>query len=408
MRYNLVKEVFFDKCKHLKIDQKLLKKLHFLQVGFVNKNEEHISFFGGHLIGVHKVRWTGDEEDFWFMEILEVGDYEVKSDLHRLPGINPEFKVSSDIFNLSVIWLLHAIYNSKDLNEEQKYQGMLDVALILNYRYITSRLAYYFKFAADPDLAEQTYSKLTYKFSIKQFKTWQNVLTNRSKDIIDKEGIHIKTISQMASNDDVVKMINDTQGRIRDMIKNIFSVLMEVQKTGKVLTTNSDVSDFNGESILKDKINGLSTYTQYLKSIVSERNSFIKDDLVNIINRVLPNISLVLFEEFLEWISDHFTDKRNNIIEEVLEEIMVHSYQYLEDNRSILKGSVNLVILVERLKGVYTASRSSDETLLTLRYEIEKLITKATGNKNKNIVPTIRTGFMLYVICRAFTKNHYS
>ncbi len=408
-RDRLITEVFADECAGMEIDVKFIKKLHLFQVGFVNKNEEHIAFFGGHLLGVHKVRFTAQDENYWFEDILQVNEYDLRERIHKLPGINPDFVVSSDIFNISAVWLAHAIFNSEKLTADQKEQGMLDAILLMNFRFMTSRLAHYFRYSADPAIAEEVYNRLSYKFAIKQHKTWFNVLKNRSQDTIAVTSIHYKTLTTMQDNKAVADMINDCQGRIRDIIKNIYEVIDQVKKEGVRITTTSDVgSSFDGAEILKDKINGLGSYTQYLKSIMSDRNSFIKDELVNVIDKILNNLSYKLFIETLEWVSDNYGKQKGGLIDTVVEEVMTHSFGYLEDNRSLLKGNVNLVNVLARLRGVYMSSRTTDPVLLDIREKCEEIAYLAIKNKNKNILPSLRTGLMLYLVSRAFTKQHYS
>lgn len=405
----LITGVFESETGGLEIDAAFIKKLHLFQVGFVNKNEEHIAFFGGHLLGVHKVRFTPHDESYWFEDLLQVSKYDLEERLHKLPGINPDFVVSSDVFNISAIWLTHAIYMSPHLKPEQKEQGMLDAILLMNFRFMTSRLAHYFRYPADPAIAEEVYNRLSYKFAIKQHKTWFNVLKNRSMDTIAITSIHYKTITTMTDNKAVADMINDCQGRIRDIIKNIYEVIDQVKKEGVRIATTSDVSnDFDGAEILKDKVNGLINYTQYLKSITADRNSFIKEELVNVIDRILNNLSYRLFKEVLEWVSDNYGKSKNGLIDTVIEEVMTHSFGYLEDNRSVLKGNVNLINLLARLRGVYMSSRTTDPILLDIREKCEEIAFLATKNKNKNILPSLRTGLMLYLVSRAFTKHHYS
>jgi hypothetical protein len=405
----LITDVFESECKDLEINADFIKKLHLFQVGFVNKNEEHIAFFGGHLLGVNKVRFTPQDENYWFEDLLQVNDYDLKENLHKLNGINPDFIVSSDVFNISAVWLTHAIYKSEKLTKQQKEQGMLDSILVMNFRFMTSRLAYYFKYSADPAIAEEVYARLSGKFAIKQYKTWLNVLVNRSQDTIAPTSIHYKTITTMSSNKAVADMINDCQGRIRDIIKNIYAVIDQVKKEGIRISTTSDVcTDFDGREILKDKVNGLNNYTLYLKSVVSDRNSFIKDELVNVIDKILNNLSYTLFVQTLEWVSDNYGKSKDGLIDNVVEEVMIHSYGYLEDNRGLLNNNINLINILAKLRGVYMSSRTTDPVLLDIREKCKEIVFLATKNKNKNIIPSLRTGLMLYLVSRAFTKHYYS
>ena len=58
-----IREVFEDECSHLVANSALVKRLHDYQLGFVNKNSDHIDFFGGYLTGVQTVRFTDADRD---------------------------------------------------------------------------------------------------------------------------------------------------------------------------------------------------------------------------------------------------------------------------------------------------------------------------------------------------------
>ena len=399
--------VFDDVCSDLSIDQTLLRKLARFQVGFVNKNEEHIEFFGGHVLGVHRVRFTNEDNDRWFDEILEAGEHTLEERLHALPDINPDFNISSDVFNLSCVWLTHAIFRSSRLSVKEKEDSMINVMLILNYRYITSRIVNHFRFPADPGTAEATYAALSYKFAIKQLGTWQAVLRARSVDIIATDSIHRHCIEKMDDDLEVVNMLNDTQGRIRDMVKNIYTVFIETHNSGMKITTTSEVVEFDGSEILKDKTHGLVSYKQYLRSSLTNETSFIKEELVNVVEKIVNTVPDKLFRKTLSWLATEYSKNTTGIIDQFVDEVLTHSFGYLEDNRSILRNTVNLEGLVSRLRGVYMSSRSTDPVLLEIRDKAEEIVKLATGNKNKNIIASVRTAMMLYIICRTFTRHRY-
>ena len=49
-----------------------------------------------------------------------------------------------------------------------------------------------------------------------------------------------------------------------------------------------------------------------------------------------------------------------------------------------------------------------DPVLINLRKDTEKFIPKVIHNKISVNVSSVRTGFLLYLIARAFTMRHYS
>jgi hypothetical protein len=403
-----VKEVFEQECRDLKFDINLIKKINSFQVGFVQKNEDHMTFFGGNTFGVQIVRFTAQDRDRWFSDVLEIDDITLEEKLLMLPDINAEFHISSDVFNLSTLWVIHGILNSTELTDKQKENAMVDTALILQYKFITSLMFKYFKFPADPQLAAATYASLSYKFAIKQYGSWSATLHARSENIVSKESIHYKVFETFDDDKKIVNALNDTQGRIRDMGKNIYGKMMEAQGMGSRITVTSSLMEHDGEQILKDKTKNLYGYTRYLSSIISDKNSFIKDELLTVIisiQHTMPPKNLI---KTLEWMSGNFRHTSVPEVEKLIEKVMVHSFGYLADNSTVLKANTDLAGLVSKLRGVYMSSRSTDIELLEIRELAQGIVTKATGLHNDGIVSSVRTGLCLYICLRAFCMHYYS
>lgn len=403
-----IRSVFGEECHGLHIDAKLLKRLHAYQVGFVNKNDDHIVFFGGHLLGVQVVRFTPADQDRWFDEILEVDPVPLESRLLALPDVNENFIVSSNTMNLSCAWLTHAICTSKHLSDEQKREGMIDTLLVLQYKFLTSLLYNLFRYPADPAVAEATYAQLSYKFAIKQYGNWYALLRARAEAVIDKESIHYNTIAKMDKDLDVTYLLSDTQGRIRDLLKNIYGVFMSVHKQGIKISSTSGVVEHDGQEILKDKTKSVTAYGRYLNSIVTDKQTFMREELLVIIEKLMHTMPPKLFRQTLAWMSDNYRQQGAGEIEEVLNEVLIHSFEYLSSNRSLIKNEHDLPGLLSRLRGVYMSSRSTDESVLTLRSKTEAMVEHATHNKNTSIIASVRTGVLLYLICRAYTMHHYA
>ena len=216
-----IRSVFGEECHGLHIDAKLLKRLHAYQVGFVNKNDDHIVFFGGHLLGVQVVRFTPADQDRWFDEILEADPTPLETRLLALPDVNENFIVSSNTMNLSCAWL---------------------------------------------------------KVAIKQYGNWYALLRARAEAVIDKESIHYNTIAKMDKDLDVTYLLSDTQGRIRDLLKNIYGVFMSVHKQGIKISSTSGVVEHDGQEILKDKTKSVSAYGRYLNAIVTDKQTFMREE----------------------------------------------------------------------------------------------------------------------------------
>lgn len=100
---NSIKNIFNDLCKDFKADAKTLMKLRRYERAFVNKNENHINFFGGVLMGVHPVRFTQDDRQDWFDDLVGVDEMTIKTAIAKLDTIVHSRIVSTDTMNLSCV-----------------------------------------------------------------------------------------------------------------------------------------------------------------------------------------------------------------------------------------------------------------------------------------------------------------
>lgn len=403
-----VKAVFNDECGALAIDSRLVKRLSHYRLGFANRNDDHIAFFGGNLTGVHVVRFQVEDQHRWFDEILEADEREIEERIEQLPTINTEYHVSGSTMNLSCVWLLHMLMTSK-LKDSEKHQALVDVLLVLQYKFLTSLLSHYFKYPAERGTAEATYDKLSGKFDLRQAGSWGQLLYEKSEKIISPtEGIHYQTIVKMDRDEKVVTMLNDIQGRLRDMLKNIYQVFMHVHQSGYRIASTSNIAEFDGEEVLKDSQHQLTTYRRYIHSVISDRNSFVRDEIVSLVSSQMPTLPRHWYIQVLEWMSNNYQRQGCDDIETLLNDVMTHSFAYMAENRSVTRGTHDLGRLIGRLKGVYSASRSNDPALFELRACAEKVVKMAVHTTNESVIAALRSAICLYIVCRALTMRYYS
>lgn len=386
----------------------LVQRLTEFQIKFITKNQDHMEFFGGNLTGVQIVRFTPSDMDKFFMDVLEIDEDEVRDGLYALPVITREHKVASDAFNNTCLYVIHLFLSDSKLPEKLRAQGAKACALILLYRYLTSQLFNGFKYPADPQVAIATYSSLNNKFILKQLGSWNAVLEARAEDLVLPGRIHYDTLKQYFIDKKILYAITDSQGRIRDIFKNIYSKFMIVHEQGMRTKSTSSTFNFEGEEFLKDKTKGLVVYINYIKSVLEDKNSFIKEELISVVTDIIHTAPPRLLEEALGWMSENAKFTQQKEIKEFVELTLVHSFSYLENNRTVASKTIDLLTLVNRLKGVYMSSRSTEEDLMKLRQLGEKILKKAIHTKNSSIVASVRTAMMLYIVIRAFAMEHYS
>lgn len=404
-----IKGVFSAELSDLELDPKLVKRLSHFKHAFINKNDDHINFFGGNLLGVEIVRYLQTDRDQWFSEVLDIDDVTLTERLYSLDVINEEFKRTSDVVNLTSVWLLHALYNSKKLSTSEKEKAMIDVAYMLQVKFITSIFAHYFKFPADKEIAQAVYESLSYKYALKRAGSWNALFIERSKDIIAHNSIHFKTIKDFNDDEAILYMITDIQGRIREVVKKMYAVLIQMRDDkNRIVSTTSVALTTDGEAILKDRQRSFSTYKRYIHEILPDRATFIRDEVVSVITDAMHTMSPKLFLDVLEHCSANYGKEAHKEIGELCDETLLHAFDWLSANKALLRNQADLGKLLTRLRSLYMASRMVDPTLLKMRDLADSIVAKSSTSKNKAMQASLRTGLQLYIVLRTFTMNYYS
>lgn len=412
MQHSKIKDLLDEVLVDVKFDHRLYAQVCSLEAQFVNKKQEHIEFFGGNLTGVEVVRFTPSDRDKLFHDVLHVDEADLREKLYDLKDehgkalINQDWAVVSDVFNVVCVWLIHGFASSKILNERERHEAGVRVGCYLFYKFLTSLLAHYFKYPADRETAQATYAALSYKYALKQFGSWGETIRDLSEKAVGKDSIHRQVVEQMDDDQRVIRMIGDLQGRIRDMLKNIYAEFLRAHQSGNRIVSSSSLVESDGEFILKDNAKTPGVYTRYLKSIISDKHTFIRPELVDVIASVMHTLAPRLLLEMLSWTSDNYLHAKDSRIEKAIDIVMEHAIEYMALNRTMSR--TNIAGMIDKLRGAYMSSRSTDQKLLEARTLIAELVREATGTKNESMVATVRTSWMLYVISRAFSMKHYA
>lgn len=412
--FNTIKNVFEQVCGHVKFDVALAKKVVDFQMNFVYRNDDHVAFFGGVLTGVQVVRFTSTDMARFFADVLQINELELEDELHQLRAIVADRKVSGDVFNHTCLWVVHKFLTCEMMqSNDQKVKDVatraaLAAALVLQYRFLTSLLSWYFKFPANPEDAQAAYSRLTKKSAIKQYGSWHKLLEARCRDFFPPDGLHSKTLMTYSDDYGIIYALNDSQGRIRSMMKHLMSELIAAKNSGARVRSTTSVVELDGESFLRDKASSLETYAQYLFNILSDEHTFVKQEIVDVLSEAMETAPPTQTLLALRWISKNFKTAAGKEIDAFIQETLIHSFGYLEDNRTVMRQTVGMVGLILRLKGVYMASRSTDPKLARVKTLADAIVKASITSKNAAVAAAVRTTIMLYVVVRALSMNHYS
>ena len=394
--------VFDEHFKHVKFDGRLAKDIYKYQIGYLNQNHEHLEFFGSNLLGVHVVRYK-DSDVLKLFNLLDVDLLQLSESIKQVDDVNQEFKISSDVFNLTCMYLIHKFLTASTLNDNQRFRAAYDCAVIFYYRCIAALMSYYFRYPTDPKVAQAAYANLSNKFLIKRLGSWHRVVDYRANALVNKKSLHYKTLFSFNNDTGIVNVLGDSQGRIRDMIKNYCKEFYKVNEEGSNIgTTSGTMINQDGEESNREKTKSVETVIVYLQSIISDKRTFIKEDLVKIITSTNSNTSYRMIKACLEWLSDSTSDpKRHEQVNEFITRVVIYTY-YLIDKHMRHRSSSDYVYILNELKNLYLSTRNQDDDLIKIRKLGDQLIRASSKTKISNgLVLATRISIILYISLRA-------
>jgi hypothetical protein len=401
--------VFEKHVGGLNIDRKWAENLRKFTNSFITKNDNHVKFFGGHFLGVYPTHWVDQDRTDWFDDILsdnntKVDDIGLTSDLHALDAINTDWIVSSDPYNLSCLYLLHAIHKS-NLPQNLKEMAQVNVLLNLHFKFLTSLLSHRFRFASDREAEMAAFADLSKRYALKQYGSWIKLLRARCEDIISPRGIHRKTIENFRDDTAIVDMINDIQSRLRDMVNRLTSALHEALASNSKITSVSNVMTVDGAAIVKDQSRELPRYKRYIHTVISDKNSFVRPELITIVADAMHTLSVPHFVTTLEHMSECYGTKVLPFLPEFLDEVLIHAFDYISSNR--LRTN-DLTTIITKLRAIYMASRTSNPSLLRIKEMAHALVNSHGKERSMALAASERTAIILYVLIRTLTENYYA
>lgn len=386
------------------VNEALVRDLEYYLNAYINKDEEHISFFGSNLTGVNRIVFDSNDRNALAIEILDIDEIEIKSRVRALKHIGSDWVRGTDGINLSLIYLTHLIHHST-LSTDSKRKAIIICLIILQAKFLSSLLYGYFKYPVSEKLALAVYDALSRKFYIKKYGTWLAILQARAESIYDHD--HKNTIVSFETDERIQYMISDIQGRIKSMILNIYSVTMQLNAKGIGVSAQSMMQEFEGKLEVRSLERDFDTYLNYIQQTMQEPRAFIKEELANVISDSITTMPLKLLYDVLLVVSEKAQDNDKKL-DENTRDILIYTFDYFRENKRSVADLSNLGKLVITLKSLFTASKTNSKTVIQLRDYFDKIVKDNIRSRNPATIAGVRTGVVLYIMIRTLTKNYYN
>ena len=395
----------FDSYSEIKLDKTLLSEALNYGLLFINKNERHISFFGGNLIGVYPIYFVKDDEYNWFNDVLKI--YEPKELQRELFTILDPVKnrnISRDAINLSFFWLAHKALNATTLNDKQKVQLAAVAIKVFLYKAITSIHGQRWKHASENylDVAMAVYEGLTLKSQIKQYETWETVLSNMALNVVTE---HEKMFNSILKFDNDLE-ITDTLTYLWDKLKSVIQVLAntyyDIEAKRNMITSTSKFQYLEGEKILKEASSKFYTIKENMHIIVPDENSFIMEDLLEAITHILNSSNIIKLRTLLKFLSVNYkTTKYGNDIVKTIDDIIYYVFDLISKKKIDIN---HIPVIALTLRTAFRVSRVNSTILDDIKESLTGFITICVPRIDNNTLASLRIGAMLYISIRALIR----
>lgn len=403
-RDNAVKDIFDQMVDDLIIDQRWLRKLRMYVYGFATKNNDHAEFFGSPYLGTHRIIFKTSDKKEWFSEIIDVDEVMLRDNLIKTKWINKDFNVSSDAFNLSIVYLMHQVTQSS-LSNSQKEEALIYLVMMFHYRILTSIMNHYYRYQVKQSVAETAYNKLSLKFDIKRYGSWTALFKARAEFIISKQtGIHYDTFMNMDDDKKIVYMVNDMESRLKGVVNDYTKVLYEIKDSVDLVQTDSGVTMVDEQLQIKDVQKNVTKFKNYIDNTITADKGFYKEELVTYAEKAIDRTPYDKFAFVIRNFPSHYNHKKGEKYREFVEDVTTHLFEYLAFNK-IKQTDLKAVFL--KIRGAYTSSKSTNPLLLKLRETGDQIVKEMTGIKTPIVMTSIRTSLMLYIVLRTLTMDKY-
>lgn len=411
MQYKNLKELFDTYFKHVKFDKALAVDFRDYLSEFITRNDQHVRFFGGTLVGVYKCVFTPADKNRLWGNILEIDRLDFASSYQALPSIDRNHKVERDETNMLFLYLLYRFKKDGKLNEAAYIQVATIILMISQIKFITSMINWDYKYTVDKDLAITVNNQLSRKFILRRYDSWKEVLTYRAHSWItdtDRKGWGriapvLRTFGDDGECKAIVVGIHGKCNATRIAYNKVFHDVYENEQT---IQSRSMMGEVEGDAAFLDKVSVINGYVDYGLQTCRNKDQLIKDDLVSI---VLANSAGVTYKSLfmaLKYIAQNVDNRKTPQVRLFVERSLVFCLNYMR--REKIDPS-HLLTVFKSVKGGISSARSADKLLLDCREAGDFVVEQAiNANKLSHTFTAIRTSLTMYVLLRALTRKHYT
>jgi len=388
---------------NIKLNNDFCKKVDQYVTSYVHGDRELIEFYGGAYIGVNAITFKTSYVNYFFNKILKVDKTDIKANFPLAPAINPKFKVTGDVFNITLFYLARRVYKAK-LSARAKDHCIRNLLMIFCYRTVSALHNQYFsKFLISKDLASNTYDSLSNQFIIKKLGSWQAYMDYRVDQILSKKYKERERLFR-GGDDGLLAVIVKAQGGIRSAWQGYFAKYLEVKESGRVKTSTSLVTDMGDDLDITTFTNDIgAVVNRVMLNKITAKDKLINPSLISGVSTYMPNYKEKLLRKALLAMFDHTHSLGGKKTLDLVRTTVVYLlHRVSEDIPADKRTSPDK--LLKFVRGVITSSKSKDPRLRNIKRDWMNFIQKVAKIRSHNKAVKTRVALILYIFALTLTK----
>lgn len=368
-------------------------------------------------IGLSKMYYLPKDQDIPFEE-FGISRNDLTAAMKKCKAIDFNHKVTSNPFNLFVIWLVHCFINSKQVPANLSHEVQMALLKLLHYRFFTSRVNHLFPHGTNEEIAVATVERLSGKFDIKkpETATWKLVMEARSRDVLDPSSIHYKSLKAFGPDYQILYVISDINTRLRNKLSLITDTYYDTKEHNERVKHYGISDEIDGEQVLKSVE---AIYEQMVLGLSSDFlsvDSLLDAQKIKIVCGFNKNVNPALMRSLLIKFSDKAvnqyrhgksksikTVKGSSVAEgylALIQEIVTVTYAAVLRNKDVnVKSKLSIL---EKTQHIYKASRISDQALLDVKTSVAYWVDEARLTSREETKGALRIAFITYIILKSF------
>jgi hypothetical protein len=400
------KEALDELFQGYKFDTALYKKIVYNNIEFITRTDDYRNLFGNRLIGCYLLKYTTYDKNIFYNNLFGLDYDRVQTTIDKISTIHKTFKIARDDINLVTFYIAHRFLTNEELSKDKRLEYAKEVLNYFSYRTLVLISSMYFVYPISEEKAVSLTERLSNRYIIKKLKNWNEYCQYRSDEYLSSKLMDI--VIKFNNDQELPNAIGDLYNRTKDTLKNIYSEFMDMLDKDEVIKSKKNVvSDMEGQEVILDKLNTPDSYLTKIEGYLSDRNTFIKRDYINVTIDIVNTVSYKALETCLELLFEYtYKDKKNYTeINDLYKRVLENAIDYLHRNNIALHNKTNIVLVINNIIGNVLFARGTDVVINTLKDNLDKTL-KTVYKTNKTPVTdrnlkNIRNALYVYIVLLA-------